>query len=91
MAWVHEVPAVMAMNTSGFFEASVVIWLVMVGAVGSIRSNTKLILGLVAVLGIGESGPAFEGDLLCRALEPHDAVPIGPLLLVLDLRRVGNG
>ncbi|MEZ5407737.1 MAG: hypothetical protein R2761_06915 [Acidimicrobiales bacterium] len=50
MAWVHEVPAVMAMNTSGFFDASVVIWLVMVGAVGSIRSNTKLIFSFEVLM-----------------------------------------
>src|SRR5690348_6102761 len=32
MAWVHGVPATMAMNTSGFFDASVVIGSVTVGA-----------------------------------------------------------
>ena len=41
MAWVHDVPAVIAMNTSGFLAASVVISLVMFGAVGSIVSNSK--------------------------------------------------
>ena len=38
--WVHEVPAVMAMNICGFLAASVVIGSVMVGAVGSIVSLT---------------------------------------------------
>ena len=38
IAWVQEVPAVMAMNTSGFFAASVVIGSVTVGADGSIVS-----------------------------------------------------
>ena len=45
-AWVQEVPAVMAMNTSGFFEASVVIGSLMVGADGSIVSGSYSILSL---------------------------------------------
>src|SRR4029453_8188102 len=47
MAWVHEVPAVMAMNTSGFLDARVVIGSVMVGADGSIVPGWVSILSLM--------------------------------------------
>ena len=40
IACVHVTPAVSAMNTAGFFDASVVIASVIVGAVGSIFSVT---------------------------------------------------
>ena len=40
MAWVQDVPAVIAMKTSGSLAARVVISLVMFGAVGSIVSNS---------------------------------------------------
>src|SRR5688572_27415922 len=47
-AWVQEVPAVMAMNTSGSFEPSVVIGSLIVGADGSMVSVTKSTLSFSA-------------------------------------------
>ena len=53
MAWVQDVPAVMAMNTSGFSAASVVIGSLTVGADGSIVSVTYSILSLRSATGPG--------------------------------------
>ncbi len=47
MAWVHGVPATMAMKICGFLEARVVIGSVIVGACGSIVSVTYSMSSLI--------------------------------------------
>lgn len=43
-------------------------------------------LGLVVGSGIGEARPALEVDGLLLLVEPHEAVPVGPPALVVDVR-----